>query len=198
MCVQYIGGCTVHRRDTMSTLGDIMVHVGKQIHKSLDLYWKPRCTEHSLMYSWYPPICIMTSPHMHHGILPMYWTSPNVLMITPPMYWTSPNVLMVPPHMHYGNLPMYWTFPDVLIISPNMHYDIPPMYWTSLHVLNIPDVLYRVSICCVHLGENGYNHFLVVWRNVVQKQPSGQSVSSLTPSKPEAVPWNSWCLFSTQ
>ena len=24
MCVQYIGGCSVHRGDTMSTLGDIM------------------------------------------------------------------------------------------------------------------------------------------------------------------------------
>ena len=24
MCVQYIGGCSVHREDIMSTLGDIM------------------------------------------------------------------------------------------------------------------------------------------------------------------------------
>ena len=35
MSVQYIGGCSVHGRDTMSTSRDIMIHVGKQIDKSL-------------------------------------------------------------------------------------------------------------------------------------------------------------------
>ena len=48
MCVQYIGGCSVHRRvfstsgdtmstsgDTMSTSGDITIHVEEQVHKSL-------------------------------------------------------------------------------------------------------------------------------------------------------------------
>ena len=28
MCAQYIGGCSVHRGDTMSTSGDIMINVG--------------------------------------------------------------------------------------------------------------------------------------------------------------------------
>ena len=38
---EYIGGggggegCSVHRRDTTSTSGDIMIHVGEQIDKSL-------------------------------------------------------------------------------------------------------------------------------------------------------------------
>ena len=42
MCVQNNGGCSVHRRDTISTSvdvqyigGDIMMHVGEQIDKSL-------------------------------------------------------------------------------------------------------------------------------------------------------------------
>ena len=29
------GGCSVYRRDIMSTMGDITIHVGEQIDKSL-------------------------------------------------------------------------------------------------------------------------------------------------------------------
>ena len=32
---EYIRGCSVHQRDTVSTSGDIMIHVGEQIDKSL-------------------------------------------------------------------------------------------------------------------------------------------------------------------
>ena len=75
---EYIGGCSVHRRDTMSTSGgyheyiggcsvhrrDIMIHVGEQLDT---------CT-HDItpMYSWYPPDVLMVSPHMYHDIPPMY------------------------------------------------------------------------------------------------------------------------------
>ena len=69
MCVQYIGGCSVHRGDTMSTSGgyheyiggcsvhrrDIMIHVEEQLDKILsisiensDVLNIPRCTEHTL------------------------------------------------------------------------------------------------------------------------------------------------------
>ena len=77
MCVQYIGGCSVHRGvfstsgDIMSTSGDvqyiggcsvhrsdIMIHVGEQLDKILsisiensDVLNIPRCTEHPPMYS---------------------------------------------------------------------------------------------------------------------------------------------------
>ena len=63
--VQYIGGCSVHRRDTISTLGgyheyirgcsvhrrDILIHVGEEFDKILsisienpDVLNIPRCT----------------------------------------------------------------------------------------------------------------------------------------------------------
>ena len=33
-----LGRCSVHQRDTMSTLGDIMIHVGEQTDKAFDLH----------------------------------------------------------------------------------------------------------------------------------------------------------------
>ena len=66
-------------------------------------------------------------PNMNHDIFPMYWASPDVLMISPtsimmsrrcteysPMYWTSPNVLMISP--------------TCIMIFPRCTHDIPPMY----------------------------------------------------------------------
>ena len=56
--------------------------------------------------SWYPP---------------MYWTSPNVFMISPsPMHSWYPPMYLTPP-MYSWYSPMYWT---------------PPMYWISPDVLN--------------------------------------------------------------
>ena len=74
---EYIGGCSVHRRDTMSTSGgyheyiggcsvhrrDIMIHVGEQLDKIIsisiensDVLNIPRCTlDIPPMYSWYLP-----------------------------------------------------------------------------------------------------------------------------------------------
>ena len=69
MCVQYIGGCSVHQGETMSTLGEISwVHRGgnhvaleEQVGKNLSISVEnpnvlniPWCNEHSPMYSWYP------------------------------------------------------------------------------------------------------------------------------------------------
>ena len=36
---EYIGGCSVHRRDTMSTSGDIMMHVGDTMSTSGDVQY---------------------------------------------------------------------------------------------------------------------------------------------------------------
>ena len=67
---EYIGGCSVHRRDTMSTSGgyheyiggcsvhrrDIMIHLGEQLDKILSISIEnpnvlniPQCTEHPPM-----------------------------------------------------------------------------------------------------------------------------------------------------
>ena len=134
---EYIVGCSVHWRipwvhrriswvhwGMFSTSGDIMMHVGEQVDKNLSIFIEnpnvlniPRCT-HDI------PRCT----HGTHGIPPMYWTSPDVLMVSPtcimisPMYWTSPDVLMISPLCTYGSPPMYWTSP--------MYSWYPPMYWT--------------------------------------------------------------------
>ena len=75
---EYIGGCSVHRRDTISTSGgyheyiggcsvhrrDIMIHVREQLDQILsisienpDVLNIPRCT-HDIppIYLWYPPM----------------------------------------------------------------------------------------------------------------------------------------------
>ena len=44
-----LGDCPVHQRD-------IMIHVGSKVTKPFSLYWKPWCTEHPPMYSWYLPM----------------------------------------------------------------------------------------------------------------------------------------------
>ena len=100
----------------------------------------------------------------------MYWTPPNVLMISPDVLMISPNVLMVSPRCT-EHPPMYSWFPphvswcpsDVLNI-PWCTHDIPPMYsWYPSNVLNIPrcthgippmywtppDVL-MISLRCTH------------------------------------------------
>ena len=121
---EYIGGISwVHRGDIMSTSGDVQ-YIGV-----FNRNWKD---------------FIKLLPHMYHDIPPMYWTSPDVLMISPwcahgipPMYWTSPDVLMVSPHVHHDIPPMYWTSPDVLMISPRCTHDILQMYsWYPPDVLN--------------------------------------------------------------
>ena len=147
---EYIGWCSVHRRD-------IMIHVGEQLDKILsisiensDVLNIPRCTHDiPLMYSWYPPDvlniswCTHDIPWCTHGILPMYWTSPDVLMVMVSLWCTEhpPDVLMISPWCIHGIPPMYSWY--------------PPMYWTPPNVLNIPrcteHTLYRVRMGSIKL-----------------------------------------------
>ena len=138
--------------DILSTSGDAQCiggtwfMWGSKLIKAFDLYWKPRCPEHPLMYSWYPPTCIMISPRCTHDIPPMYsWYLPDALNIPRRThdiprctYGISPDVLMVFPPMHLWYSPMYlWYPPDVLNI-PRCTHVIPPMSYDIPDVLNIP------------------------------------------------------------
>ena len=140
---EYIGGCSVHRGiswymwgDTMSKSGDVQyiggipwVHRGDIMSTSGDVQYIGVFNR-----NWKDFIKLL--PHMYHDI--------------PPMYWTSPDVLMISPRCTHVILPMYWTSPNVFMISPRCTHDIPPMYWTPSDVLNIPrcteHTLYRVLV----------------------------------------------------
>ena len=118
---EYIGGCSVHRRDTMSTSGgyheyigrcsvhrrDIMIHVGEQLHKILsisienpDVLNIPRCT-HDI-----PPDVLMVSLRCTEHP-PMYSWYPSDVLNTPHVFMISPDVLMVSPRCTHGIPPMY-------------------------------------------------------------------------------------------
>ena len=125
--------CSVHRveGDTMSILGDAMSTSGDTmstsgipwVHRGIS--WVHRgimSTSGGIQYvgvfniNWETFVTLL--PHMHHDILPMYWTSPNVLMISP--------------RCTHGISPMYsWYAPDVLMVSPRCT-EHPPMYWTHI------------------------------------------------------------------
>ena len=76
----------------MSTLGDVQYirgyHDACGAQKPFNLYWKPWCTEHLPMYSWYPP---------HTS-----WYPPDVLMKSLDVLVISPDVLMVSPQCTNG------------------------------------------------------------------------------------------------
>ena len=74
MVHEYIGGCSVNRRDTMSTLedimstfwGDIMMHLGDTMSTLGDV-------QYIKGYHEYIGGCsVQFLLHMHPGILPMY------------------------------------------------------------------------------------------------------------------------------
>ena len=90
----------------------------------------PRCTEHPLMYSWYPLDVLMVFLRCTEHP-PMYsWYPPHTSWYTPDVLHT-PNVVMISP--------------DVLMVSPNVLNNQPP----PADVLNIPrwteHTLYRVQ-----------------------------------------------------
>ena len=65
------------------------------------------------MYSWYPSD-VLNIPRCTHGIPPhsswyppMYWTSPDILMISPRCTHDTPDVLNTPRCTEHP--PMYWT-----------------------------------------------------------------------------------------
>ena len=130
--------------------------------KTSFVIWVPHGTEHPPRYSWYPPTCIMISPHgtqiSKDGIHPRYWTPPLYSWYPPraswypPRYWTSPTVLkitptvlMISPH-GTEHLPRYSRYPPtVLMISPT--------------VLNTPTVLSTPTVLHTH-----YTGYLYSWR----------------------------------
>ena len=127
---KYIRGISwVHKGDIMSTLGDVQyIGVFNRNQKVFTNFLPhvyhdiPRCTEHSPMYSWYPPDVLMVSP--------MYWTSPNVLMISPTCIMISPDVRMISPNDSWYPL-------NVPMVSPQFTEhpwctEHPPMYWTHI------------------------------------------------------------------
>ena len=166
--VQYIRGIPwVHWGDIMSTLGNIMMHVGiSWVHqgmfstsgdvqyiegyhdtsggeswwKPFNFYWKPQCTGHPSMY-WTSPRVLMISPLCTHDILLMYSWYPST-------YWTSPDVLMISP--------------DVLNIPQCTHY-ITNLLMIPPNVLNIPlctehTLSYNYTMRCI-----GYDSIQTRW-----------------------------------
>ena len=102
--------CSVHRVIPWAHRGDIMIHVGEQVDKSLWFILKTQ------MY-WTSPDLLIIFPLRNHGIplmyswylpIPMYWWYP-------PTYWTSPDVLMVSPrcteHTSYKVIKFWIQFP---------------------------------------------------------------------------------------
>ena len=186
MCVQYIGGCSVQWRDTMSTSGGYHEHIGgiSWAHRGMfstsgipwvhqGIPWVHRgdimSTLGDVQYigvfnrDW--KVFTNLLPHMHHDIPPMYWTSSNVLMISPNVLMVSPNVLNIPwcthdiPHMHHDIPPMYWTLRCTHDIPP-MYSWYPPMYsWYPLDVLNTPRCTEHPPMYWTHIiqGENKFS-----------------------------------------
>ena len=80
---EYIGGILwVHWGDIMSTSGDLQyigrilwLMWGSKLIKAFHLCWKPQCTDH---------------PRCTNDIPPIYWTQPDVLMISHPIYSLYP------------------------------------------------------------------------------------------------------------
>ena len=141
MCVQYIGGCSVHRGvfstsgDTMSTSGDTMSTLGGYHEYIGGISW---CMWGDIMSTsgdiQYIEGTMSTSGRYHEyigGISWCMWGSKLVktfqFLLKTPMYWTSAHVLISPWCTH-GISPTYWTSPDVLMISPRCTHGVPPMY----------------------------------------------------------------------
>ena len=149
MCVQYIGGCSVHR-GVFSTSRGYHEYIGgiSWVHRRMFSTFGNVQYIEVFNRNWKDFIKLL--PHMYHDILPMYWTSPDVLMISPrcthdipPMYWTSPDVLNIPrcimvsprctehPPMYSWYPPMYSWYPPDVLNTPRCT-EHPPMYWTHI------------------------------------------------------------------
>ena len=103
---------------------------GKVIGITTEFVWKPQCTEHPPLYSWYPHTLIMVSP--------------SVLIVSPSVLNTPHCTHDIPLHSSWYP-PLYSWFPHCTEHHPRYTHDIPPMYWTrpvysmiSPTVLNIP------------------------------------------------------------
>ena len=90
---EYIGGISWVHRGMFST-SEFSIEIERILSSCSPtcIMISLRCTEHPPTYSWYPP---------------MYWTSPDVLMVSPTFIMISPRCTEHPP--------MYsWYPPDVL------------------------------------------------------------------------------------
>ena len=104
--IEYIGECSVHR-GMFSASGFSL-----EIERFLPTF---------------SPTCIMISPDVLNisrctEHLPMYRTSPNVLMVSPMYSWYPPNVLNIPwcTHDISPNCTEHPPPPDVLMVSPDV------------------------------------------------------------------------------
>ena len=102
------------------------------------------------IWSWLFLICSKIS-WCTHGILPVYWIPPGVLMISP---WCTehPHCTHDIPHTHHGRPPAYSWYPSSVLNILQCTHDIshtphgeplayswyPPVYWTPPGVLNTP------------------------------------------------------------
>ena len=174
MCVQYIGGCSVHRgmfstSGGVQYIGECSVHQGiSWIHRgmfsTLGGYHDgcggiPLSTSwgHRGMFSTSEGIMIHVEEQLNK-IISVSIENSDVLSIPrcthdmPPMYsWYPPDVLNIPWCTHGIPPHVSWYPPDVLNIPwcthdiPPMYPWYPPMYWTS------PDVL-MVSLTCIMIS----------------------------------------------
>ena len=135
MCVQYIGECSVHWGDTISTLGGYHEYIGgiPWVHRGCHEYIRG-CSVHrrdtmstlgDVQYIGGVPWVHRGIPWVHRGIS---WVHQGDIMST------SGDVQYI--RVFNRN----WK--DFIKLLPHMYHDIPPMYWTSPDVLMIfPDVL---------------------------------------------------------
>ena len=163
MCVQYIGGCSVHwgcsvhRRDTISKSGGYHDECGGyheyiggcSVHRRDTISTSDGYHEYIGGISWYMWGSNLINP------FDFCWKLQSTEH--PPMYsWYPPDVLMISPQCTHGIPHMYHDIPTCIMISPDIlsiprctHdiprciYGIPPMYWTP------PDVL-MISPRCTH------------------------------------------------
>ena len=105
----YTGLCSAHQME-------IMMHLGEQLDKSFQFLLK------TPMYSWYPL---------------MYWTSLNVLMVSPTCIMISPTCIMISP--------------NVLNILQCIHdIPLPDALMVPSDVFNTSNILMRFPQCTEH------------------------------------------------
>ena len=108
-------GCAVQRGISVHR-GDIMINVGEGHWENNWIVWKPQCTEHPLVYSWYPPHSSWYLP-VYSWYLPSVLNTPQCTHDIPPVYWKRPWCTQ-------------W-YPSSVLNTPGVLNDIPPVYWTS-------------------------------------------------------------------
>ena len=114
--VYYIGGCSVHWEDTMSTSGDIMSKLGGvQYIGGCSVHWG----YHEYIGGYHEYIEGLSSTSAgYHDTCGKQGDKAFQFILKTLMYWTSPDVLMISS--------------DILMVSPWCTEHPPPMYWTHI------------------------------------------------------------------